>query len=134
MVTQRQQPRYMVFIPSYRDIHSREPIRLCGGLVPGSPTEHITYQRACRSIMGWSDSWDCLLRGGCSVLALGSTHSSIPGIRSRASPRAHGRFDCAHYLRSKCEIVHRSFSLTFNIASIEWLRGLCCRGYHTLST
>ena len=97
MVAQGQQPRAMVLIPAYRHIYNCQLVRLCGGLVSRELTEYTAYQRTSRSFVGWSDSWDCLLRGWRSVLALGSIFPSIPRLRNGTPSGAHGRSDCPHY-------------------------------------
>ena len=97
MVAQGQQSRAMVLIPTHRHIYNCQPVCLRGGLVPGELAEHVAYQRTSGSFVGWSDSWDCLLRGWRSVLALGSILPSISWVRNGTSSGAHGRFDCTHY-------------------------------------
>ena len=60
----------MVLVPANRDLYRRQHLRLCIELVPLKLTEHIAYQGARSSLMGWALCRDCLLRCWGSILVL----------------------------------------------------------------
>ena len=80
MVSQGQQPWIMVLVPTDYDLHRRQPLRLCRELVALKLTEHIAYQGARGSLMGWAVRWDRLLCCWGSILVLGSTYPSMAGL------------------------------------------------------